>query len=575
MNNYNQHAKGRIWVGWRHDRCKLESCETHKLFIATKITPVNSGESFQVIFVYGLHNVSDIRDLWIELQQTNQDIPCLFIGDFNAVCKEEHRKNGSQVTTYEMYDMRKWMDDMELHPIIERGHMFSWTDKEKGDDRILTKIDHAIGNLQWMDRYSQASVWYANPQTSDHTPLIVSLTCQYQQECKPFRFLNYLCEHQDFLQVVRAAWKIKTKGTGLQRFWYKMKNVKKGLKQLHIKEFSGIKDKIKEWEGTLNCIQNELQSSHMDVDLQQREQEAITQVRRWRKVEDMALLQKARINWIRKGDENTAFFHAAIKERRASNTIYDLQDADGKRHNKADEIQAEIIHYFQKLQGTATNYLQMIDRNIMRSDPQVDNNNAQNLIREISEEDIKRALFEMDDNKAPGVDGFNVVFFKNTWDIIKHDLIDAVKEFFNNNTIFPPYNCTAVSLIPKANNANTVGDYRLITCCTVIYKIIYKIISGVLAGRLQLVIGKVIDPAQSGFIPGRQMTENILLATELIKGYSRKHNSPRCMIKMDLRKAYDSISWVFLFSVMEEMGFPLGSWIGYAHVSGQSRILFW
>ena len=180
-------------------------------------------------------------------------------------------------------------------------------------------------------------------------------------------------------------------------------------------------------------------------------------------------------------------------------------------------------------------------------------------------------MFERDDNRALGVDGFNAFFFKNTWEIIKLDLIDVVKEFFNNNTMFPPYNCTAVTLIPKAKNANKVGDYRPIACCTVIY----KIISRVLAGRLQLVIGKVIDPAQSGFIPGRQMTENILLATELIKGYSRKHNSPRCMIKMDLRKAYDSISWVFLFSVMEEMGFPLGSWIGYAHVSGQSRILFW
>ena len=69
-------------------------------------------------------------------------------------------------------------------------------------------------------------------------------------------------------------------------------------------------------------------------------------------------------------------------------------------------------------------------------------------------------------------------------------------------------------------------------------------------------IGKVIDQAQSKFIPGRQMADNILLAVELIKGYSRKNNSPRCMNKMDMRKAYDSISLVLLFSVMEEMGFP-------------------
>ena len=203
--NYSHHAKGRIWIGWRYDTCKLETCETHQQFIATKITPINMEESYHVIFVFGLHSVSDRKDLWPELLGVNHDTPCLFIGDFNAIYKEEHRKNRSQVTTYEMYDMRKWMEDTELHPVIERDHKFSWTNKEKGDNRTLTKIDHAIGNLQWMDRYSQASVYYANPHTSDHTPLLMTLTRQNQKESKPFRFLNYLCEHQDFLKVVREA----------------------------------------------------------------------------------------------------------------------------------------------------------------------------------------------------------------------------------------------------------------------------------------------------------------------------------------------------------------------------------
>ena len=139
------------------------------------------------------------------MQRLDYNIPCLFIGDFNAIYKEEHRKNGLQVSTYEIYDMLNWMDDKELHPVTERGHKYSWTNKEKGEKRTLTKIDHAIGNLQWMDRYSQASVCYANPQTSDHTPLLLTLTRQDQKESKPFRFLNYLCEHQDFLKVVREA----------------------------------------------------------------------------------------------------------------------------------------------------------------------------------------------------------------------------------------------------------------------------------------------------------------------------------------------------------------------------------
>ncbi|CAO2816302.1 unnamed protein product [Amaranthus hypochondriacus] len=550
--NYNHHDKGRLWVGRRQDRCKMEICETHHQYIAIKITIFHMTESFHSVFVYGLHNVRDRREMWKGLENLNYNSPCLFIGDYNAIFKEDHRKNGAQVSTYETNDMLQWLENKKLFPIIERGHKYSWSNREKGDNRTLTKIDHVIGNIQWLNSFSQASVLYANPQTSNHTPLILNLTRLAHNQSKPFRFFNYLCEHKDFLQVVSEAWRIKVKGSGLQKIWYKMKNVKASLKSLHIKEFAGIEEKIKAWEETLDKIQNELQSNPTNAEYHQQEKEAITQVRKWRNIENKALLQKARINWIQNRDENSAYFHATIKERRASNSIFELQDKEGKWLKTTQEIQNEITNFYQNLQGSETNILEVINRVTMRKGPQIDNTNSLMLIQDVSEGEIKEALFGINDNKAPGIDGFNACFFKKTWDIIKEDLITAIQDFFSNNAMFPPLNCTSVTLIPKVTNACKVGDFRSIACCTVIY----KIISRVLAGRLQRVMGRIIDQAQSGFIPGRQMADNILLAAELIKGYSRKNNSAICMIKMDLRKAYDSISWGFLLSVMEEMGFP-------------------
>lgn len=108
-----------------------------------------------------------------------------------------------------------WLETMELHPIAERGHQFSWSNKEEGDNRILTKIDHAIGNLKWLNTYNYASVLYANQLSSDHTPLILNLAEYEHKQNKPFRFFNYMCEHQDFLTVVRDAWWVKMKGAGL------------------------------------------------------------------------------------------------------------------------------------------------------------------------------------------------------------------------------------------------------------------------------------------------------------------------------------------------------------------------
>ncbi|XP_057246787.1 uncharacterized protein LOC130589531 [Beta vulgaris subsp. vulgaris] len=81
----------------------------------------------------------------------------------------------------------------------------------------------------------------------------------------------------------------------------------------------------------------------------------------------------------------------------------------------------------------------------------------------------------------------------------------------------------------------------------------------------------VIYLAQAGFMPGRNISDNILLATELIKGYKTKYISPRCMMKVDVKKAYDSIKWPFLNMMMNELGFPskFTGWV-MAYVSSVS-----
>ncbi|KAH0769465.1 hypothetical protein KY290_013446 [Solanum tuberosum] len=93
---------------------------------------------------------------------------------------------------------------------------------------------------------------------------------------------------------------------------------------------------------------------------------------------------------------------------------------------------------------------------------------------------------------------------------------------------------------------------RPIACCTVLYKLIAK----VLANRIQKVIASVISETQAGFIPRRKGVDNIILAHELVQAYNRKNVSPRCMIKVDIQKAYDTIDWRYLEQVMAGLGFP-------------------
>ena len=83
----------------------------------------------------------------------------------------------------------------------------------------------------------------------------------------------------------------------------------------------------------------------------------------------------------------------------------------------------------------------------------------------------------------------------------------------------------------------------------------YKCISKLLCNRLKKVLPSVIDQSQGTFVSGRQLIFNVLMCQEVARGYNRKHVSPRCMMKIDLRKAYDSVYWEFVEELLASLKF--------------------
>jgi len=102
---------------------------------------------------------------------------------------------------------------------------------------------------------------------------------------------------------------------------------------------------------------------------------------------------------------------------------------------------------------------------------------------------------------------------------------------------------TFLTLIPKVSNPQLATQLRPIGLSNMTYKVVPK----VLVNRINIVLDKIIAPTQSGFVPGQQITDNIVIVQEMLHLMHRKQgNLGYIAIKLDLEKAYGKLKWPFI-----------------------------
>lgn len=184
---------------------------------------------------------------------------------------------------------------------------------------------------------------------------------------------------------------------------------------------------------------------------------------------------------------------------------------------------------------------------------------VQLLDRPFSNLEIKDAVWDCGSDKSPGPDGFTFKFFKNHWDIIEKDVISFVKHFETSSHIPRGCNSSFITLVPKLEDPLVIGDFRPISLIACQYKIIAK----VLANRLSKVVASVVGDVQMAFIKGRQSIDGPLMVDEIIT-WAKKCKKKIMFLKVDFEKAFDSLSWSFLLSIMEQVEFS-SKWRKWIH----------
>ncbi|XP_073051343.1 uncharacterized protein [Primulina eburnea] len=258
--------------------------------------------------------------------------------------------------------------------------------------------------------------------------------------------------------------------------------------------------------------------------------------------------QKAACRWLEDGERNTKLFHNMVKKNWVANKIFRIWD-NGSCLTSPDLIQQSGAAFFQNLLTGDPFVLSCPD---FSDFPLVisDLENA-NIAAPPSLEEVRATVFSIHRDSVAGPDGFSSAFFQHCWEIVHQDVLDAVLDFFRGSHMPQGFTATTITLIPKVMGAQAWSDFCPISLCNVTNKIISKL----LYSRLKVVAERLVSWNQSGFVPGRVISDNILLAQELTHSLSLPTRGGNVILKLDMAKAYDRVQWSFLLDVLRHYGF--------------------
>uniref|UniRef100_A0A803QKQ2 Reverse transcriptase domain-containing protein n=1 Tax=Cannabis sativa TaxID=3483 RepID=A0A803QKQ2_CANSA len=228
--------------------------------------------------------------------------------------------------------------------------------------------------------------------------------------------------------------------------------------------------------------------------------------------------QRARTQWLAQGDKNTRFFHRCTSHRKKINKIHKLHSPNGGIISDEEDSNKALLN------------------------------------EEFALDEIEKVFFQLPLDKAPGPDGFNSNFYKATWSTVRNDVLNAASSFLNGNGDVAPLNTTLITLIPKVKQPTSISEFQPISLCNIVYKIISKTIDN----RLKLVLNNLISPNQSAFLPGRLISDNIIIAQEVAHSIKLKsRGKTRWMaVKLDMAKAFDRVEWPFIVAILRKFQFP-------------------
>ncbi|OAE26838.1 hypothetical protein AXG93_1429s1030 [Marchantia polymorpha subsp. ruderalis] len=554
-----------------HKSLKIRASGTSEDGYVTWAQVEKGGHEVYIASVYGPHSPGGRAAHWTQLRNLFPHTNVILCGDWNMVDNASDSSGERQVlggaeemaftevrTKHNLQDVREIAAEVR-GPLHTRWSAYGGDPRWARLDRIY--FSHA-GRWLAAAHYLQH---HAGITLSDHLPVTTSVDIG-TVVCADGRLS--LAGPTTFKWSPSMLGKPQIQA-GIQRIWKKLECRSDDLRKVYHKGTTQVRNflraKQKEQRARISHIQElqleiaDLHSSPpgkltkqqlvrldwLETEKRIREHERDVEIRLWSRVKHLGL-----------GDAPSKYFFNIHRQNSARAQIIQLQLPTGEVTRDQAKIMCAVGQYYADLYTAQTQSIEDAatrDELMHSVDDNLTDAERSMLAAPPSEKEIEDVLFMLPHNKAHGVDGISAEALKKTWPFMKSFYVKMVAKFWAEGVLAETVTEGMIRLIPKTVNKASLKDWRPLTMLTTDYKIIARI----LAGRLQMLLQKVVSPQQTGFIKGRHMLDNVL-ALWMAQDAARTYKRQGMFVKLDFEKAYDRVEHNYLWDAMLKCGLGKG-----------------
>ncbi|KAL9682162.1 hypothetical protein QQ045_013955 [Rhodiola kirilowii] len=213
-----------------------------------------------------------------------------------------------------MTNFRKALENCELSDLACEGYHFSYSNRRRGPEEVQARLDRVVVNQKWRRLFLNARARYIVPLVSDHLVVFIDTSGRLRVRSKRlFRFEEVWLKHPEFKIDLQAFW--DSQNGDSQSWSWRLKQCSHFLKNLNTSHYGNIRKRIER----LKEEAEKIRTGDRTEENVEKEKEILAELDDWLSKEEVMWKQRARVEWIKYGDRNTAFFHARASQRKKRN----------------------------------------------------------------------------------------------------------------------------------------------------------------------------------------------------------------------------------------------------------------